>query len=87
MQHNLVIGKKGTMEIIGKAADELARDPKGAEQNYVPNIPEVIAATALVDPEGVETIVFTAPTEPGEYPFVCTVPGHWRIMFGTMIVE
>ncbi|WP_035463811.1 PVC-type heme-binding CxxCH protein [Algoriphagus vanfongensis] len=87
MQHNLVIGQKGSMEIIGKAADELARDPKGAEQNYVPNIPEVIAATPLVDPEGRESIVFTAPTEPGEYPFVCTVPGHWRIMFGTMIVE
>jgi putative membrane-bound dehydrogenase-like protein len=87
MQHNLVIGQKGSKEIIGKAADELARDPKGAEQNYVPKIPEVIIATRLVDPEGRESIVFTAPTEPGEYPFVCTVPGHWRIMNGIMIVE
>lgn len=87
MQHNLVIGQKGSMEIIGAAADELARDPKGAEQNYVPKIPQVIAATRLVDPEGRESIVFTAPTEPGEYPFVCTVPGHWRIMNGIMKVE
>jgi azurin len=87
MQHNLVIGQKGSKEIIGKAADELARDPKGAEQNYVPKIPEVIIATRLVDPEGRESIVFTAPTEPGEYPFVCTVPGHWRLMNGIMIVE
>jgi putative membrane-bound dehydrogenase-like protein len=87
MQHNLVIGQKGSMEIIGKAADDLARDPKGAEQNYVPKIPQVIAATRLVDPEGRESIVFTAPTEPGEYPFVCTVPGHWRIMNGIMKVE
>ena len=87
MQHNLVIGQKGAMETIGEAADALARDPKGAEQNYVPKIPQVIAATRLVDPEGRETIVFTAPTEPGEYPFVCTVPGHWRIMNGIMIVE
>ena len=87
MQHNLVIGQKGSMEIIGKAADELARDPKGAEQNYVPKIPQVIAATRLVDPEGRESLVFVAPTEPGEYPFVCTVPGHWRIMNGIMKVE
>ena len=87
MQHNLVIGQKGSMEIIGKAADELARDPKGAQQNFVPKIPQVIAATRLVDPEGRESIVFTAPTEPGEYPFVCTVPGHWRIMNGIMKVE
>lgn len=87
MQHNLVIGQKGSMETIGEAADALARDPKGAEQNYVPKIPQVIAATRLVDPEGRESLVFVAPTEPGEYPFVCTVPGHWRIMNGIMIVE
>lgn len=87
MQHNLVVGQKGSMEIIGQAADELARDPKGAEMNYVPKIPQVIAATRLVDPEGRETLVFVAPTEPGEYPFVCTVPGHWRIMNGIMKVE
>ena len=87
MQHNLVIGQKGSMETIGNAADELARNPRGAEQNYVPQIPEVIIATALVDPEGRESLVFTAPTEPGEYPFVCTVPGHWRIMNGIMKVE
>ncbi|GAB3226171.1 ThuA domain-containing protein [Algoriphagus aestuariicola] len=87
MQHNLVIGQKGSMEVIGAAADELARDPKGAEQNYVPKIPQVIAATKLVDPEGRESLVFVAPTEPGEYPFICTVPGHWRIMNGIMKVE
>lgn len=87
MQHNLVIGQKGSMEIIGEAADALARDPKGAEQNYVPKIPQVIAATRLVDPEGRESLVFVAPTEPGEYPFVCTVPGHWRMMNGIMKVE
>ncbi len=87
MQHNLVIGQKGSLETIGTAADELARDPKGAGQNYVPKIPQVIAATRLVDPEGRESIVFTAPTEPGEYPFICTVPGHWRIMNGIMKVE
>jgi putative membrane-bound dehydrogenase-like protein len=87
MQHNLVIGKKGSMEVIGKAADELAKNPKGAELNYVPEIPEVIIATVLVSPEGKETLVFTAPSEPGEYPFVCTVPGHWRIMNGIMVVR
>jgi len=87
MQHNLVIGQKGSMEVIGTAADELARNPQGASQNFIPNIPEIIAATELVDPEETESLIFIAPTEPGEYPFVCTVPGHWRIMNGIMIVE
>ncbi|PZX56958.1 putative membrane-bound dehydrogenase-like protein [Algoriphagus ratkowskyi] len=86
MQHNMVIGKKGSLEAIGKAADELARDPKGAEQNFVPKIPEVIVASRLVDPNGKESLVFTVPNEPGEYPFVCTVPGHWRLMNGIIIV-
>lgn len=87
MQHNLLVGKSGSLEIIGKAADELARDPKGIDMNFVPKIPEIIAATPLVNPEGNESLVFTAPSTPGEYPFLCTVPGHWRIMNGIMIVE
>ncbi|MEX2591959.1 MAG: PVC-type heme-binding CxxCH protein [Anditalea sp.] len=87
MQHNLVVIKSGMLETVGNAADELARDPKGAEQNFIPKIPEVIIATRLVNPEGSETLVFTAPTTPGDYPFVCTVPGHWRIMNGIMKVE
>jgi len=87
MQHNMVIATPGSMEKVGAAADALARDPKGAEMNYVPKMPEVIAATKLVDPETSETIVFRAPTTPGEYIYICTVPGHWRIMNGIMIVE
>lgn len=87
MQHNFVLIQPGTLEVVGKAADALARDPKGAEKNYVPATKEVIVATRLVDPQGRETLVFTAPDKPGEYPFVCTVPGHWRLMNGIMKVE
>lgn len=87
MQHNLVIAQIGELEKVGNAADELARDPQGAELNYIPKIPEVIIATRLVDPEGSETLVFTAPSIPGDYPYICTVPGHWRIMNGIMTVE
>ncbi len=87
MQHNLVIAMPGTMEKVGAAADALARDPNGAEMNFVPKMPEIIAATRLVDPESSESLVFRAPNTPGEYVYICTVPGHWRIMNGIMIVE
>jgi len=87
MQHNFVLIQPGTLEKVGAASDALARDPKGAEQNYVPKMKEVIIATKLVDPEGRETLVFNAPTKSGEYPFVCTVPGHWRLMNGVLIVR
>lgn len=86
MQHNLVIIKPGTIDKVGAAADALARDPKGAQQHYVPKMPEVLFATKLLNPEEVVTLSFTAPTQPGDYPFVCTFPGHWRMMQGVMKV-
>lgn len=86
MQHNMVISKPGTLKIVGEAADALARDPKGAEKHYVPEIPEVLHATKLLNPGEVTTITFTAPSEPGDYPFICTFPGHWRMMNGIMKV-
>lgn len=86
MQHNWVLGMIGSMEKVGAAADKLARDPKGAEKNYVPRIPEVLAATELVNPETSTIIRFRAPDKPGDYPYVCTFPGHWRLMNGMMKV-
>ncbi len=86
MQHNLVIVQMGAKETVGAAADKLAADPNGAEQNYVPRMGEVLHATALVDPQQKAVLRFTAPTEPGSYPFICTFPGHWRIMQGVMKV-
>ena len=48
----------------------------------------VIAATRVLGPGEEETITFTAPSEPGEYPFVCSFPGHTSMgMVGVMVVE
>ncbi|GAB3701612.1 hypothetical protein GCM10027592_29970 [Spirosoma flavus] len=86
MQHNLVIGKPRSMETIGAAADKLITAKDGAEKNYVPSISQVIVATPLVNPDQTYRLKFTAPTTPGDYPYVCTFPGHWRIMNGVMKV-
>lgn len=87
MQHNLVICKKGTKEKVGKAADLMAQDPKSVEKNYVPVMSEILAATKLVNPGETATIEFIAPTIPGDYPYICTFPGHWSIMQGIMHVK
>ena len=87
MQHNLVICKPGTTEKVGKAADALARDPKGLEKSYVPQTPDVLAYSKLVNRGESYTIEFVAPAKPGAYPFICTFPGHWSIMQGVMRVE
>jgi azurin len=86
MQHNLLILMPGTLQKVGEAADVLARDPKGAQTDYVPQMKEVLHSSKLLNPDESFTLQFTAPGKPGDYPFVCTFPGHWRIMNGIMRV-
>jgi azurin len=86
MQHNFVLIKPGSMNKVGAAADALARDPNGAQKQYVPRMPEVLFFTKLLTPDEEVTLEFTAPSQPGNYPYVCTFPGHWRIMNGVLKV-
>jgi putative membrane-bound dehydrogenase-like protein len=86
MQHNIVVGKPKTTAIIGAAADKMITAKDGAEKNYVPNIPQIIASTPLVNPGQTVRLKFVVPDQPGDYPFVCTFPGHWRLMTGVMKV-
>lgn len=86
MLHNLLIIKPGTLNKVGAAADALLRNPKAADMQYVPRIPEVLFATKLLSSGESDTIEFTVPETPGDYPFVCTFPGHWRGMNGIIRV-
>lgn len=87
MQHNLLIVKPGTLERVGEAADALAKDPRGVDLQYIPDIPEVLFSTPLVDPESRYELIITVPDRPGAYPYVCTFPGHWRMMQGMLHVS
>ncbi|MDZ7933487.1 MAG: plastocyanin/azurin family copper-binding protein [Emticicia sp.] len=86
MQHNLVIGKSKSLQIIGNAANKMITQKDAVEKNYVPAIPQVLFATPLVNAGETYRLKFTAPTQIGDYPFVCTFPGHWSIMNGVMKV-
>lgn len=86
MQHNLLIIKPGTLNKVGAAADEMALDPQAASMAYVPRTSDVLFATRLLDPGESTTLEFTAPSQVGDYPFLCTFPGHWRMMQGIMKV-
>lgn len=87
MPHNLVILKPGSLEKVGAAADAMLSDPKAAEKHYVPALPEVLYHTKILNIGDSESIEFVAPDKPGDYPFVCTFPGHWRLMQGILKVE
>ena len=87
MLHNFVLGAPGSLTAIGEAADRMATTPDVAlRQQYVPDLPAVLFSTRLVDPGQTITAQFRAPSAPGQYPYICTFPAHWRTMNGVLNV-
>ena len=86
MPHNLVIVTPGASEEIGKAAEKMQPEPDAQGRVHVPASPKVLHATKMIDPGQQAKLSFTAPTEPGDYQYVCTFPGHWMRMLGTLAV-
>lgn len=86
MPHNLIITAPGALEEIGNAAEKMSPDPDAQGRLYVPDSPNVLHATKMVESGQQVKLSFTAPETPGDYPFVCTFPGHWRRMSGTLAV-
>jgi azurin len=87
MQHNLVLVDAGAEDEVGALADQMAAKPEGLAKQFVPASPKVLQATPLVNPSGRAELLFTAPQKPGNYPYLCTFPGHWRVMRGVLMVE
>lgn len=87
MPHNIVFTKPGAQQKVGQAADNMSVEPDAYEKNFIPNIPEVLFASPLVQAGQSYQMQFVAPKEKGEYPFICTFPGHWQIMHGIMLVK
>jgi putative heme-binding domain-containing protein len=86
MPHNFVITQPGAMEEIGMAAENTATQPDAQARHFVPKSDKVLLASGLLQPRESQRLSFVAPKEPGVYPYVCTYPGHWRRMFGSLYV-
>ena len=87
MVHNFVLIAPGSADEVGALVDRIATDPNGMAKGYLPSTPKILHATPLVNPKGKADLHFTAPSTPGRYPFLCTFPGHWRMMRGELVVE
>ena len=85
MGHNVVILKAGTAipTFAMKCAPAAATD-------YIPQDEEskklIIAHTDMVGGGETTSVTFTAPAA-GEYPYLCTFPGHFGLMTGKLIVK
>ena len=87
MPHNLVVVRPGTREKIGNAAALMKPDElDGRGRAYLPNTPDVLAATKMLDAGQRVTLSFTVPNEEGELEYVCTFPGHFQLMWGRLVV-
>jgi putative heme-binding domain-containing protein len=64
----------------------MATSPDAFARGFVPDSPFILKATKLLQAGETERLVINVPSEPGDYPYVCTFPGHWRTMAGVMHV-
>ena len=85
MGHNWILLKKGVdpKSIADAAVSAAATD-------YIPadKADEIIAHTKLLGPKQSEEVTFKAPTEPGEYHYLCSFPAHFLSgMTGVLVVK
>ena len=84
MIHNFVVTAPGARLKVVSAALELGADGPG--RNFVPGLKEVLWSTPAMSPGETARLAFTAPSQEGVYPYVCTFPGHGFVMYGAMYV-
>jgi azurin len=85
MGHNFVLLKKGS-DVKAFADAAVA----AAATEYIPasKTDQIVAHTKLLGPKQTDEITFKAPTEPGEYPFICSFPAHFLSgMKGVIVVK
>ena len=87
LQHNFVLTNPGKLNDIGALADKMLADPTAMAKSYIPASPDILAHSSKLIGLGQSDIIeFTAPSAPGDYPYICTFPGHWRMMNGVLKV-
>ena len=85
MPHNLLLVNPGKIDDIASKA--LALGAKGFDTGFVPESSDILWHSKLLDHGKEEVIDFSAPTNPGDYPYMCSFPGHSIIMRGLMHVK
>ena len=92
LPHNLIIctpGKKKGGDRGQEVIDAVLKlGDKGVEQNWEPKGHlRILVSSGMVQPKKETTIYFKAPKKEGDYPYICTFPGHFQLMNGIMGVS
>lgn len=85
MVHNVVILNTDAEDVVQRVGTNALA--VGEAGGYIPEDDAIVAYTPLAQPGETVTVTFTAPSEPGNYTYLCTFPGHYVLMQGTMVVS
>ncbi|MCA8991338.1 MAG: ThuA domain-containing protein [Planctomycetaceae bacterium] len=84
MPHNIMLVNPGKADEVGLMAINLGA--RGFDVGFVPDSPDILWHSPLADFGQEIDIEFTAPTKEGAYPYICSFPGHHRLMRGMLFV-
>ncbi len=92
LPHNLIICTPGKTKGKDKGKEVLdaviKMGDKAVESNWEPKgHPRILASSGMVQPKKEATFYFKAPKKEGNYPYICTFPGHFQLMNGMMGVS
>jgi azurin len=81
LPHNWVLVKPGTEAAVAAAGLKM-----GETAGYIDvRDKDILVNSPFAKPGETAELTFTAP-EPGKYPYICTVPGHYLMMKGVLTV-
>jgi azurin len=86
MAHNFILCQPGKTVAKDLGDYVLANLEAVMKAQFIMKDPRILVQTPLVESGKSETIFFTAPEKNGDYPYVCTFPGHHLVMLGVMHV-
>ena len=82
LPHNWVLVKTGTEASVAAAGLK-----RGEPAGYIDVVDrDMLAFTPLAKPGETAEVTFSAPSEAGTYPYICTMPGHYMLMKGLLTV-
>lgn len=85
LPHNLVFCQPGT-NTAEMAMKQMEKPEEALKRNWLPDDRRIWLNSKLLNPHERQELSFTAPEKPGDYPYVCTFPGHALTMNGRMKV-
>lgn len=71
MTHNWILTAPGKGDAV-----QTASISAGPAKGWIADSADVLVKSKLIDAGESEDVSFTSPKEPGDYPYVCTFPGH-----------